>query len=133
MKNTKQLIVIAIITICITTKMNASKEINSISKKSFFTKCLNIAMPADDANLQLIAIVNESVINLHVSFNGNEGATGSMKIYNASNQMVTEVDVNLVAAPSFTIVNLNEWSPGTYSVELTTSSGTHTSHFTITQ
>ena len=86
---------------------------------------------ADDANLVLTYVNNEGHMDAHISFNGNEGTTGTVKIFNANNQLVNAFEINLIPSPNFSIINLNEYAAGVYSFELTTGSGVHTSHLTI--
>ena len=131
MKITKQLYLLAFLAMYMSSNSIAAVERVNSFKSKFYSKGFFISMPADDPNLQFTVIKNDWEINVHVSFNGNEGANGTLKIYNASNQLVSEFAINLVSSPGFATINLNEWSSGIYSVELTTASGVHTSHFTI--
>ena len=131
MRTTKQLIVTAIITLCISFKADAAKIKTDFHKNNFLNRSFFISMPSDDPNLQLTLVKNDWDINLHISFNGNEGTNGTIKVYNSSNQFVNQFNISLVNSPAFSSINLGEWSSGTYLVELTTASGVHTSHFTI--
>jgi len=89
------------------------------------------SLPIDDPNLQFAVLKNDWDIRLHVSFIGNEGATGTLKVFNASNNLVNQFDISLINPPSFFEISLPEWAAGTYSVELITTSDIHTTHFTI--
>jgi len=90
-----------------------------------------IIQPSDDAVIQLSVTKNDWDIKLYISYNENGGSNGVAKIYNASNELVNQVDVNLVSSPGYHQVALPEWAAGTYMIVLTTSTGVHTSHFTI--
>ena len=130
-KTTKQLILIAVILMLPSLKTNAAKENVNILHNKLVHSFSFLTATADDPNIVLNVVKLDWDVNLQISFNGNEGATGTLKIYNSSNQLINQFNVNLVSSPNFSNISLAEWAAGTYSVELTTSSGVHTSHFTV--
>lgn len=124
---TKHLIFVSLISLFVCAKASTINR-NGINFKNSIDY---YSMPIDDPNIQFSVLKNDWDIRLHVSFIGNEGATGVLKVFNASNNLVNQFDISLVSPPSYFEISLPEWASGTYSVELTTSSGVHTSHFTI--
>ena len=131
MKTVKQLIAIAFLTLCINVKSNASVCKMITSQSNFFLRSFNSLLVSDDPNLVLNATKDGSRVNLQVSFNGNEGTTGTLKILNGSNELLREFQINLKQSPNNESINLSEYDSGTYTCILVTSSGTHISHFTI--
>ena len=86
----------------------------------------------DDPNLKLSFTKQDWKIDMFVSYNGDEGKTGKLIIFNSKGQFVTEFDVLLKKSPDFFAINLNEYGNDTYKIELTTESGkTHVSHLEI--
>ena len=124
---TKHLIFVSLISLFVCAKASTINR-NGINFKNSIGY---YSMPIDDANLQLAVIKNDWDVKLHISFNGNEGTNGVLKISNSSSQLVNQFEISLINSPNFFNLNLPEWSSGTYLVELTTSSGVHVSHFTI--
>ncbi len=126
------LIALIIINISITTLLYSINSGTSkfISFKRISTTELNVSN-TDDPNLQTQIIKNNGDANLNISFNGIEGSSGSLSIYNASSELVMELQITLKQSPDFTTVNLGEFTEGTYTCNLTTTSGAHVSHFTI--
>jgi hypothetical protein len=118
MKTIKRITIILFLTLFISDTEAANFKLNRI---------VSIA----DSEFVAVAIKSESAIDLHVSFNGNEGSTGTLKIFNADNQLVHVFQIELKAAPNFYNVNLNEFSDGQYTLELTTTNAVHTTQITI--
>ena len=131
MKTVKQLIAITFLTLCINVKSNASVCKMITSQSNSFLRSFNSLLVSDDPNLVLNATKDGSRVNLQVSFNGNEGITGTLKILNGSNELLREFQINLKQSPNNESINLSEYDSGTYTCILVTSSGTHISHFTI--
>ena len=126
------LIAFILINVSITTILYSknSRATNFISLKNANTSALKVAI-ADDPNLQIQFANNNGDETINVSFNGNEGATGTLSIYNTSNELVTEFQIALKPSPEFVTINLGEFASGTYTCNLKTSSASHVSHFTI--
>ena len=91
----------------------------------------NPAVVTDDTQLKLKLNKEDWKINVQVSFNGNEGNKGKLKVYNSSKELVTEFDIELKKSPEYYSVNLDEFANDTYTFELTTGSGVHTSYLII--
>ena len=131
MKTTKQLITIALITLCACAKLNAyGTKIGRLNNHSFFSNFFSPVVN-DDTNLILLATKNGSRVILQVSFNGSEGTSGKLQILNSSNELLREFQINLKQSPNFESINLSEYDAGTYTCILVTSTGSHISHFTI--
>jgi hypothetical protein len=126
------LIALIVINVSITTLLyslnNGTSNFIFVNKTSM--PVLNVSN-TDDPNLQTQIIKNGGDANLNISFNGIEGSSGSLSIYNASSELVMELQITLKPSPDFTTVNLGEFAEGTYTCNLTTTSGVHVSHFTI--
>ncbi len=121
------LINISITTILIAKSNNAS---NFVSSDKTSVDAYNLFI-ADDANVNIQVVKNGGDTNLQISFNGNEGSTGMFSIYNASNQLITEFQIDLKQVPNYASINLTEFASGTYTCNLTTSVTVNLSHFTI--
>ena len=118
-----KLLIVCVLTLCISAKTSGAFTTSKI---------IHSTTIATDSVLQVQVIkLSSSKMNAQVSFNGNEGTTGKMKIYNSSHQLVIQFTIDLKHAPLFTKINLNEFAPGTYTFELTTSMGVHTSTILI--
>ncbi len=87
--------------------------------------------PANDANLIVTLVKTPGHMDAHITFNGHEGAKGTVKIINAKNELVNQFEIGLVPAPDFSTINLDEYASGSYIFELTTPLGVHTSTLTI--
>jgi len=68
---------------------------------------------------------------LRVSFNGNEGNEGTLKIYDSNNILVIESNFELIKSPYFASVDVTNLSEGNYSLILTTATTSHTSQLVI--
>lgn len=68
---------------------------------------------------------------LRVSFNGNEGNEGTLKIYNSQNVLVLESNFELIKSPFFASVDLTNLQAGDYSLVLSTAVDNHTSQLVI--
>ena len=68
---------------------------------------------------------------LRVSFNGNEGTDGELKIYDEKNVLVTSSNFELIKSPFYATVDVTALSTGTYLVVLVTNSGSHKSNLQI--
>lgn len=64
---------------------------------------------------------------LRISFNGNEGTDGELKIYDANNTLVNTSNFELIKSPYYATVDVTSLPLGSYSVVLTTKSGNHNS------
>jgi hypothetical protein len=68
---------------------------------------------------------------LRVSFNGNEGNEGTLKIYNSQNALVLESNFELIKSPFFASVDVTNLQAGDYSLVLSTAVDNHTSQLII--
>ena len=126
------LIAFILINVSITTILYSknSGTANFISLKTTNSSALKVAI-ADDPNLQIQFANNNGDETINVSFNGNEGAKGTLSVYNALNELVVEFQIALKPSPDFVTINLGEFASGTYTCNLKTASASHVSHFTI--
>ena len=133
MKNqiTKTLIIITLITQCISVNLNAAYPKTTLNEASFSYALSYKPIITDDPNLVLLAIKDGSEVSLQVSFDGNEGNSGSISIFSGNTELIHEMSISIAHSPGFTAVNLSEYAAGTYTCQLKTASGIHVSHFTI--
>lgn len=68
---------------------------------------------------------------LRVSFNGNEGNEGTLKIYNSQNALVLESNFELIKSPFYASVDVTNLQAGDYSLVLSTAVDNHTSQLII--
>jgi hypothetical protein len=68
---------------------------------------------------------------LRVSFNGSEGTDGELKLYNTSNEMVVESNLELIKSPFYATVDISSLPAGTYTAKLTTVNNVHTSSIIV--
>lgn len=68
---------------------------------------------------------------LRVSFNGNEGADGELKIYDEKKELVSLSNFELIKTPFYATVDVTSLPSGSYSVVLSTKLGSHTSTLQI--
>jgi hypothetical protein len=104
--------------------LSANKKLNIE-----FYRCLSQAL--DDADLIITLVKSQAHMDAHISFNGNEGSKGVIKIKNAKGELMKQFEIDLVHAPNFSVFNLDEYALGTYTFELITSNGIHVSHLII--
>jgi hypothetical protein len=64
---------------------------------------------------------------LRISFNGNEGNNGTLKIFNTKGDLVKEAHFELIKTPYYASVDVTNLKPGIYSLILKTTAGEHTS------
>lgn len=104
---------------------------NHISSYNF-QKNYSVQLP-DTKNpvLSLEIVMDNSNRILHVSFNGDEGHEGTLKIYNHSGNLVKESNFELIKSPFYASVDITGLEKGNYKVELTTSKGIHSSNIEI--
>ena len=108
-------------------------SVNALAHKSI-TKAKHLcfyAPVADDENFVVVFSHTENRAEAHVSFNGNEGTTGTVKIKNANNELVNKFEIGLVHTPNFSTIDLTEYATGVYAFELTTATAVHVSHITV--
>lgn len=96
-------------------------------KTSAISKTLT---PTDDHFVFYVENV-ESQKLLRVSFNGNEGTDGTLFIYDANNNVVSESNFELIKSPFYATVDLTSIAAGNYSLKLVTATGTHTGTLTL--
>ncbi len=106
-------------------KANANELISVFTQEQ--TKTItNSLLPMDE----LLVLNLESVDSrklLRISFNGNEGTDGELKIYDDKNTLVTTSNFELIKSPYYATVDVTSLPNGNYSVVLTTKSGNHNS------
>ena len=68
---------------------------------------------------------------MRVSFNGNEGNEGTLKIYNSQNALVLESNFELIKSPFYASVDVTNLQAGDYSLVLSTAVDNHTSQLII--
>ena len=73
--------------------------------------------------LSIIPIESKKI--LRISFNGNEGTDGTLRIFSVSQKLVKEANFELIKCPYYASLDITEILPGTYQVELTTKKGIH--------
>lgn len=101
--------------------MGSSKNIKSHSNRSIF----------QESNLVLNVEVQNSKKILRVSFNGNEGNDGELKIFNNSNQLVAQSNFELIKSPFYASVDISSLAAGNYVVKLTTNVAVHQSSLVL--
>ena len=84
-----------------------------------------------DVDLILNNITENSKRILRVSFNGNEGSEGSLKMISLSNKVLKEANFELIKYPYYASVDITDLPAATYKVELATKKGIHTSFLIV--
>lgn len=84
-----------------------------------------------DKDLVLNLVTENSQKLLRVSFNGNEGMEGDLKIFNRAKEQKAEFNFELIKFPNYATVDITDLPPGTYTIELHTKKAIHTSRLTI--
>jgi hypothetical protein len=108
---------------------NAIQSKSNVSKNySIFLK--NNAFLKDELLVLNLDFVDSKKL-LRVSFNGNEGTDGELKIYDEKNVLVTSSNFELIKSPFYATVDVTALSTGTYLVVLITNSGSHKSNLQI--
>jgi hypothetical protein len=82
-------------------------------------------------NLVLNLVTANSKKLVQVSFNGDEGMHGTLKIFNSLNEKVGEFNLELIAFPNYATVDITSLSTGKYKAELSTRTAIHTSDLII--
>ncbi|MEI6487532.1 MAG: hypothetical protein WCP52_01145 [Bacteroidota bacterium] len=85
----------------------------------------------NDKKLNAEMIKTDSKQEIRVSFAGNEGPKGNLKIYNSIHQLITEYTIELKKAPEYYSIYVAEFSDGEFTLRLTTDKGMHTTQLTI--
>ena len=106
-------------------KANANELISVFTQKQM-KAIKNSLLPKDDLLVLNIESVDSRKL-LRISFNGNEGTDGELKIYNDKNILVTTSNFELIKSPFYATVDVTSLPLGSYSVVLTTKSGNHNS------
>ena len=86
---------------------------------------------SDDQNIVVKATKQDWKVEVQISYDGDEGQKGKLIIYNSQKQLINEFEIELKKSPEFITLNLAEFSAGTYTVELITVNGKHTSNLII--
>jgi hypothetical protein len=84
-----------------------------------------------DKDLILIIVAEGSKKILRISFNGNEGTDGTLKIYNPASLLLKESNFELIKYPYYASLDIGDLQTGTYKVTLTTRKSIHTSLLNI--
>ena len=108
---------------------------NAIQSKSNVTKNHPVILKNDSFFKDELLVLNLNFVDskklLRVSFNGNEGTDGELKIYDEKNVLVTSSNFELIKSPFYATVDVTALSSGTYMVILVTKSGSHKSNLQI--
>lgn len=104
---------------------NESKEVRNHLKVNYLKNTIN-----DEPFTFYTEQVGNSKL-LRVSFNGDEGNEGTLKIYNSQNVVVNESNFELIKSPFFASVEITNLPSGNYTLLLTTALGNHTSLLVI--
>ncbi|CAN1513150.1 hypothetical protein MCEGE10_00856 [Flavobacteriaceae bacterium] len=108
---------------------------NAIQSKSNVSKNHPIILKNDSFLKDELLVLNLDFVDskklLRVSFNGNEGTDGELKIYDEKNVLVTSSNFELIKSPFYATVDVTALSTGTYLVVLVTNSGSHKSNLQI--
>ncbi len=96
-----------------------------LGENIFIKKCIEV-----DSNLVLHIEKVDLKSLLRVSFNGNEGNDGKLKIYDQSNNLLIQSNFELIKSPFYATVDISALLPGIYPVSLNTKYGIH--HLTLT-
>lgn len=97
----------------------------------FSSKCINNFFQLGNDLLELKVDFVESKKLLRISFNGNEGTDGELKIYNIQNKLVSTSNFELIKSPYYATVDITSLESGSYSVVLITNKGSHNSTLQI--
>ena len=84
-----------------------------------------------DSNLILLIDYDNQDRLLKISFNGNEGNDGTMKILDNNNNVLIESNFELIKSPYYATVNISVLSVGSYQVILETNSQVHTATLVV--
>jgi hypothetical protein len=83
-------------------------------------------LSTNDDNELVMVVVNENYKKIiRISFNGNEGSNGTLRIYNASRDLVKKANFELIKSPFYASVDVTNLVAGTYTAELTTEKAVH--------
>jgi hypothetical protein len=74
--------------------------------------------------LSIITVASKRI--LHISFNGDEGMDGTLRIYSVSSKLMKEANFELIRYPYYASLDITEFISGTYRAELNTKKGIHT-------
>jgi hypothetical protein len=103
---------------------------SNFSRFSSVNNTIQLSLYEDPA-LSLEIVMDNGKRILHVSFNGDEGHEGTLKIYNISGILVKESNFELIKSPFYASVDITGLEKGNYKVELTTRKGNHSSNIEI--
>lgn len=106
-------------------KANANEFISVFTQKQI--KAMKNSLLLTDNLLVLNIESVDSRKLLRISFNGNEGTDGELKIYDVNNTLVNTSNFELIKSPYYATVDVTSLPLGSYSVVLTTKSGNHNS------
>jgi len=108
---------------------------NAIQSKSNVSKNYSIFLKNNSFLKDELLVLNLDFVDskklLRISFNGNEGTDGELKIYDEKNVLVTSSNFELIKSPFYATVDVTALSTGTYLVVLITNSGSHKSNLQI--
>ena len=130
-KTTQSLIFMVLFLLNITINPNTAKGNTSFIKKKTFAVLTPSSFANDDGNIKIKAIKEDWKVEVQISYDGDEGQKGKLIIYNSQKQLINEFEIELKKSPEFITLNLAEFSAGTYTVELITVNGKHTSNLII--
>lgn len=88
------------------------------------------AISQDDDFVLILETIGSKRI-LKVSFNGNEGNEGELKIYNNSNEKVLESNFELIKTPFYASVDVTNLPVGSYIAKLSTNKAVHQNNLII--
>jgi hypothetical protein len=81
--------------------------------------------------LELLFVKEQSVKSIRISFNGNEGMEGTIRLYNSQNVQVLEYPIELIKSPNYATIIVSELPGGNYKAELKTRRSTYTSQIEV--
>jgi hypothetical protein len=105
------------------TKTNANVPITNFTQKNIKTIKNSLLFTDNPLVLNLESVDSRKL--LRVSFNGNEGIDGELKIYDDQNTLVSTSNFELIKSPFYATVDVTSLKSGSYSVILYTKSGSH--------
>ncbi len=130
--NIKKLSLIGLLVFCFQIKSKSSVELGKVNlQKIPFQKLAGECQILIENNLILKIELVDGKRLLRVSFNGNEGSDGTLKIYDDSKKLVIESNFELIKYPYYATVDITNLAFGKYTASLITKQNIHTSVLTI--
>ena len=115
----------------ITINPNVAIGNSSLIQKKLYVAFTPSSFTSDDENIKIKAKKEDWKVEVQISYDGDEGQKGKLRIYNSQQQLINEFEIELMKSPGYYSLNLSEFAVDNYTIELITEKGIHTSHLII--